>query len=299
MFNLYDKYPFKIPLRTKVINVFRYFFKWRLLEHFLLERLVTSPDSWWQRCVPPLYLYGEGSIRKVTRENLNFVLDLSRMLDHSIYFYALRDVAWLNLFRQIEHDYFIIDAGANIGYLSLKFARLSPNGFVYSFEPDTDNFSQLCANVNANKFANLKIFKNALGEKPDQRRLYKLYAFNPGANRILASSDDLSCPSEIVDVTTLDLFEEREKPRRIDLIKIDVEGFELFVLRGGRNLIQHWKPVLFVELVDQNLQQQNCSAESLVSYIESIGYVVNDAKTMTPINKSNLTRHTDIICYPV
>jgi FkbM family methyltransferase len=298
MFEAYRRYPFKVPLRTKFINLFRYFFTFPFLERAIVSILENPRRAWWKKVVPPLYLYPPGSFRKVERDGINYALDVCRLLDHSIYFHLIDDKAWRNLFNKIRKDFHIIDAGANIGFLSLNFAKYCPDGFIYSFEPDSETFSQLSANLSCNPFSNIKIFKQALGEFPEQKTLYKIYVNNPGANRILSSINSPHYGSESVDVTTLDIFCDNEKIKKVDLIKIDVEGFELFVLKGGKNLIERWRPVLFIELVEENLQQQNCSALGLLEYIEAIGYSIQDAKSLRPVDKSD-RKHTDILCFPL
>jgi FkbM family methyltransferase len=298
MFEAYRRYPFNVPRRTKFINFFRYFFKFPFLERTIVTILENPGRVWWKKVVPPLYLYPPGSVRKVKRDGIHYALDVCRLLDHSIYFHLINDTAWSNLFKFIKKDFHIIDAGANIGFLSMNFARNCPDGFVYSFEPDSETFAQLSTNLNCNSFSNIKIFKQALGEFPEQKTLYKIYINNPGANRILSSTPGSHYGSESVDVTTLDIFDANEKPAKVDLIKIDVEGFELFVLKGGKSLIAKWRPLLFIELVDENLQQQNCSALGLLEYVEAMGYAIQDAKTLRPVDKSD-RNHTDILCFPL
>jgi FkbM family methyltransferase len=297
MLGAYKRYPFKIPIRVKFFNTFRYFFTLAPFEKLLTNHLSHHPLSWCKKLIPPLYFYNPGSRRTVMRDGVHYSLDISRLLDHSIYFNNVNDAAWTNLFRMLRTDFNIIDAGANIGYLSLYFAKRCQKGLIYSFEPDSENFQDLSRNIQLNSFKNIRLYNKALGDKPTMARLYKIYASNPGANRILPDALKKDLPSEVVEVTTLDGLDEQGCFKKIDLIKIDVEGFEGFVLRGGQRLITRWKPILFVELVDENLQLHHYSSLSLVEYIESVGYDIWDAKAMKRIDKSNL-RYTDILCFP-
>jgi hypothetical protein len=81
------------------------------------------------------------------------------------------------------------------------------------------------------------------------------------------------------------------------LIKVDVEGFELHVLRGAEKTLRQCKPALFIELDDNNLSDQGDSAEKLVSYLEDLGYAITDAGTGAPVRsgKPFTNCHTDII----
>lgn len=297
MLDAYKRYPFKVPLRTKFINVFRYFFTFRLPEKYLLKQLSRNGSGWWRKVMPPLYLYRPGSTREVMREGIRYTVDISRLIDHSIYFYNFQEVAWSNLFTVLKDNSYIIDAGANIGHLSLQLAKRCPNGMVYSFEPDPDNFNDLHRNVQHNSFQNIKLFRKALGAREGVATLYKIYRMNPGTNRILSQQPEGEFRSETVDVTTLDELDKQGIFKRVDFIKIDVEGFEGFVLQGAAGVIQKWRPVLFIELVDVNLKQQHWSSLSLAEYVERLGYTVLDAKYMQPLDKTNIT-YTDILCFP-
>jgi hypothetical protein len=95
----------------------------------------------------------------------------------------------------------------------------------------------------------------------------------------------------------LDEFAEEEKIDKVDLIKIDVEGYEMFALEGAQKIIKRWNPILFVELVEVNLNQQGYSCLSLIEYIEGMGYEIKDAATMTPIDKTKKNYNTDILCF--
>jgi FkbM family methyltransferase len=297
VFGVYKHYPFKIPFRVKFFNVFRYLFKISFLETYLVAHLSGGPFTYWRRFIPPLYFYKTGSIRIVERHSIKYKLDISTLLDHSIYFYRIRDKAWDNLFKLLEKDFNVIDVGANIGFLSLNFAVRCPAGMIYAFEPDSDTFQKLGENVRLNNIDNIRVYKKALGSEPGTGELYKMYRSNPGANRILSGKPPAVIPSEKVEISTLDEMD-RERPfAGVRLLKIDVEGFELFVIRGGRNLILKWKPILFVKLVDQNLAQQGCSAQALISYILQMGYSIVDAQSMAALIPSD-NYYTDIICFP-
>ena len=154
MLDVYKNYPFKIPIRTKIFNLVRLIFLLKGPEQFLLRKLAHRKYRW-KKLIPPLYFYPLESKRQAYRDGVSYELDLSRMLDHSIYFNDLTDIAWSNLFKLLKHDFNVIDAGANIGYLTLQFSKQCPDGTVFSFEPDTDNFKSLSRNVARNSFTNV------------------------------------------------------------------------------------------------------------------------------------------------
>jgi FkbM family methyltransferase len=297
-FTAYKKYPFKIPARIRFFDLLRYIFTIPPLENLLVSRLEKG-SKFWRKFIPPLYFYQQGNFREARRDDINLVLDISHLLDHSVYFYKLNEPAWNTLFSYIQKDFVVLDIGANIGFLTLNFAKRCPQGYVFSFEPDTEQFAALKNNILQNDFENIRIFKNALGAKSGSAALYKLYANNPGSNRILSEKPNPPCQVENVEVLVLDDVFEQVASSRIDVIKIDVEGFEAFVLKGSRKIIEKWKPILFVELSEINLRQNGYSALSLIEIVEDMGYDVKDARTMQSVDRLNKNHSTDILCLPI
>ena len=297
IFTVYKRYPFAVPGRVKFFNLFRLVFRFALLEKLLISLILSSQGRLWRKLIPPLYFYPRGSIRRAERDQINFVLDISKQLDHSIYFCTVRDTAWTNLLQIIGRDFSIIDAGANIGFLTLQFAKRCPQGTVYSLEPDSETFSRLTRNVNANGFKNIKLFRTAVGLRAGTAELFKMYESNPGANRILPAKPAIAVPSEIIEVVSLDELDSRGSFTKVDLIKIDVEGYEMFVLEGARNLIARCQPILFVELVDQNLRLQGCTSASVIEFFRQMNYLTLDARTMKTLMPSR-EHYTDVICFP-
>jgi FkbM family methyltransferase len=298
MFGVYKRYPFPVPFRTKFFNVIRYFFTYPVLERFLVAQLAGGNSKWWPKFIPPVYFYQHGSVRKAKRDTILYDLDISKLIDHSLYFFSIQDKAWTNLFKVIKPEFYIVDAGANIGFLSMNLAKLCPQGFIYSFEPDSENFDYLQRNKNNNHFTNIHLFKTALGEKAGKAELYKMYDNNPGANRILSSQPNQNIASETIEIAVLDEFKKNGAIKKINLLKIDVEGFEPFVLKGAKEIIETWRPILFIELAEVNLRQQGYTARKLIELVESFNYSVEDARTMQPIDRDFDNHHTDILCFP-
>jgi FkbM family methyltransferase len=298
IFSAYKKYPFRIPLRVKFFNLFRYFFQLTFLEHFLLNQ-IGKGRQWWKKLIPPLYFYPNKSFRIAERDGLVYRLDISCLIDHSIYFYSLKEPAWDNLFSILKKDFVIMDIGANIGFHTLNFARLCNEGHVFAFEPDRISFQMLATNIQQNHFKNVSTFSIALGAHQGKLPFYKMYVNNPGANRILNQPPSSHFGEEWVDVNTCDQLAEQLHFSKLDLIKIDVEGFELFVLEGASKVIEKYKPILFIELAEANLREHDLTPSALVEHIERLGYTIKDAKTMNTLNLSVKNIHTDIICLPI
>lgn len=146
--------------------------------------------------------------------------------------------------RSLFHDNsIVIDAGANVGMFSAWAAHLCPNGQVFAFEPATRTYDVL--NRNLSPYTNAHAVRSALGES--SRRAELIFEHASVAN-IMADSRMRSyapeTPREPTDVTTIDMFVERERIPRVDLIKIDTEGYERNIIQGAKRTIERFSPIL-------------------------------------------------------
>jgi FkbM family methyltransferase len=135
----------------------------------------------------------------------------------------------------------VFDVGAHVGALTMLFSKLAGSGCVHAFEPAPAAFEELrsaaagAANVTPNRLA--------LSDRPGSVRLHcyggPFQAFNSMADRPLADYGVDAGPvrHEEVEATTLDAYCAAGNISRIDLLKIDVEGAELQVLRGAEGML--------------------------------------------------------------
>ena len=160
----------------------------------------------------------------------------------------------------IKSDGVILDIGANIGGLSLPFAKIYvPLGKVYSFEPDLEVISQLKKNIEINHLKNITVVPKALQENAGIQEIeFTQRRQNDEAdrtNRGLSTIQEVdhnyrklfTLKKQIVKCTTIDHFVEEKQIEKIELIKIDVEGSEIRVLNGGINTIQRDLPIIVYE----------------------------------------------------
>jgi FkbM family methyltransferase len=163
-----------------------------------------------------------------------------------------------------------IDIGGNIGMIALQMARsVGPKGAVECFEPNPSCVKRIEWHKNENRLAQIKIHPYGLGEKNDILEL-KLLGDHTGWSTFghveAADVRVIPVPVKIGDeVLSAD-------PSPIRLIKIDVEGFELKVLRGlAKTLAQH-KPVLIMELIEKQLLDANASSREIFELLGGLGY---------------------------
>jgi len=295
-----SKYELEIGFRTRILNQFRRFFKLGVIEQMLIRladgRPSTSP---FVKLIPPNYLYREGSRRLVEREGINYELDISDYVDHSIYF-GIEDRSVNRLYQLLGDQNTILDVGANVGSILLNIAKLCQTAKIVGFEPDPRNFQRATNNIRLNTALNVCVVNKGLGLKSETVKLYHVNNKNAGMNRILNDSVAMTSSSVLdydeIQIVRLDDFIREEGLTNIDLIKIDVEGYELNVLMGAEDTLKRHRPTLFIELDDDNLRAQGQSARELVNFISCLGYDMRRADDNAVINEeTDFTRcHFDL-----
>ncbi len=144
-----------------------------------------------------------------------------------------------------EGDSFM-DIGANIGLMSITAAiKVGEKGKVYSFEPDKETFLMLYNNIELNGFTNCFPQNFGLGTVAEVKRLYKANHNRGGASLISTGEDEEF--TEVV-IETLNDFLVKNQISSIRMAKLDVEGWEIEVMKGGLGLFQgNDAPILFME----------------------------------------------------
>lgn len=139
------------------------------------------------------------------------------------------------------------DVGAHIGFFSLLASRLvGPNGRVHAFEPIAGNRRRLLTSLELNSATNVTVHDCALSDTPGERIL-----FARGASATWTLVERGGSEGTPIRCKTLDEFATSGPPPT--LIKIDAEGAEVDVLRGGLELIAKQYPKLVVEFHDEQL----------------------------------------------
>jgi FkbM family methyltransferase len=157
-------------------------------------------------------------------------------------------------------DSVVIEAGANLGTHTVALSKLCPAGQIIVFEPQSKLFGLLSGNLAINRCDNVRAFNMALADTVTEFEIetgnYD-YAFNYGAFSINKGfSTERQFPGyvryEKVRTQTIDAAVAEQQLERVDLLKIDVEGYEQKVLDGAKDTIARFMPDLIVEAVDRD-----------------------------------------------
>lgn len=203
----------------------------------------------------------------------------------------------------------ILDIGSWHLKQSIEFMDLFPDANVFAFEANPSNY-QNCKNTHNNLSGfykkNLKVYDTALNDKPGKINFYPVVGDNPGASSKYKFMDGLTQEywnatwnqTKIeVDATTLDLWCAENKIDNVDIIWIDVQGAELDVFRGGKEVLKDVKCIFTEVGLKPYYEGQALKSEidkflidecGFVEIEESFEYNGSDCEANTIYVKSNL-----------
>ena len=188
----------------------------------------------------------------------------------------------------------IFDIGANMGWYSLVIAKQNKNLKVHSFEPIPKTFSFLQKNVNFNKLENIYMHNFGFSDKTED---LVFYTYPEGSGN--ASSVNLTERNDVesikCSVKRLDEFVSSNK-LKVDFIKCDVEGAELFTFLGAKDTIALYRPVVFSEMLRKWSAKFNYHPNEIINFFGSMGYLCfyaydNSLKVITEM--TNETEETN------
>lgn len=157
-----------------------------------------------------------------------------------------------------------IDVGANLGWYSLLLSRLMPpTGRVIAFEPDPLNYRLLCENIAANGADNIEALQLALSNTKETKTLYRYPNKNLGHHSLL----DINAEGDTIEVKTVVLDDLLDSMNigfsKIDLVKIDVEGYEYIALSGAKRVLEN-VPCVICEFMPEYMVRGGLQPEHLI-----------------------------------
>jgi len=187
--------------------------------------------------------------------------------------------------RNGNDDYTVFDVGTNFGYLSLVWANsVCENGKVYSFEPHPNLYKSFINSINSNQLNDRIVPENvAIG---NYEGTLDINLVSTTANINAINDKNQKTKSKKVDIITLDNYVEKNDINKCDLIKIDVDGIELEILKGSEKMIRKFQPVVIVET--------NNDFE-IIDFFKQINYKILNMK-LEPIIDKELP--LNIFCIP-
>lgn len=215
--------------------------------------------------------------RKVTRGGLEWYLDPCDV--------AHRDLYWLGEYDRWDSHHFrrlarpgatVIDIGANFGYYAVTTAvALKRVCRLYAFEPFPETFDLLRRHVEANGLTDVIVPQPFAVSDVSGRATIHGWAgteVNSGAATLGSPTDGCSTSGVDVEVVAIDDWVGRNGIARVDVMKVDAEGFEERVFLGASRVLRRDAPTLMFELHTRMLRRAGTTPERVVDLVHELGY---------------------------
>ena len=208
---------------------------------------------------------------RVSSLKANFRCSVRDVLGRHLYKYGLHEPENSKFLLQtikLGDGDIAIDIGANLGWYSVLLNRISESGStIFAFEPDPNNFELLEFNLTKNDCSNVKAFNKAASDKNETLSLYKYPEKNRGRHSLLPQKN-----AQKVDVSavSLDAFLDAELHSKVKFIKIDIEGYEFYALRGAVLILKNC-PMVMMEF-SPHLYPEASHASELVQFMANLEF---------------------------
>jgi FkbM family methyltransferase len=249
-----------------------------------IGQLIGKPPGW-ERVVralaPPLRFANSGVRASRQPDGYVFPVDRGTLIGWSVHFFGTYEPeVRTEIRRHLMPGAIAIDVGANVGWHTLLMAaRAGSTGRVYAFEPNDSTRQRLVSAVEANGLTHVTVDGRAVSDRvgasgfraplaghvwdgtgrltaePAPRRLEQREGQETGKGEE-GQSGTIAC-------TTLDAFVAERHIERLEFVKVDVEGWELSVLRGARRVLRALRPVVVFEYDPAYVSRSGGTAEDV------------------------------------
>lgn len=250
--------------------------------------------------------------------NIKMKLNIGEFLQAHLFLFGSYELPSVKFIRKfLINGGNAVDVGAQIGYLTIVMATSCKTQLhVYSFEPEPYNISQFNTNISLNALDNITLIPKAVTSTLNPIKLFLAKDNNSGTHSTISSDPNVSSDFITVDSTTLDEFVRDQAITKLDLIKIDVEGAELDVIKGAREVLTLLHPALIIELSESIQQSRGFSTIEFKAIMLELGYdpyLISDRGLLYPtemnrehimdnvvfIHQSNKTQLSHLLLNPI
>ncbi len=217
----------------------------------------------------------------ISLKDYNLCVDLTdEGVCEPIYYTGKYEVKVTDYFRKtIKPGMTVMDIGANIGYYTLLFSNLvGPNGKVFAFEADPINFSFLKKSVEMNKINNIEIVQKAVSDRAGNISLFvgNNYTGASGGHSIVVDNTSGSGESINVEAISIDSYFENKSNKKIDFIKIDIEGAEPLAIKGMTEMINlNHRLGMLTEILPYALEHSSNGYSNYLKMLSDLNFSFN------------------------
>ena len=186
---------------------------------------------------------------------------------------------------------FIVDIGANIGWYTMRFSKIRSVERVFAFEAIPRTFSLLSEHISLNELENVTLVNKALLDQ-EKKVIFNWSREETGSASLINIQDRVEINQSEVEATTFDkYFFSKKIP--VDFIKCDVEGSELFVMRGASNYLKHYSPFIFCELLRKWSAKFGYHPNEVIDFLGKYGYQCFAVHNSRLVELTEITEATD------
>lgn len=212
-------------------------------------------------------------------------------IHRDLYLHGIREPQATRYLQSIMRpEWVVMECGANIGYYALQEARIVKE--VIAIEPTPDSFKVLSDNIKLNDYKNIRAYRMAMGDHNGEAKFEISKACN--WNKIASKDNKDKADNLTVNMFTIDSFLNGQK---IDYLRMDVEGYELRILKGMTETLKNSKPRMFIEVHRDMLREYGGSQLELMQFMADLGYSIEKSYIMGRESStgiiSNLLKHED------
>ena len=207
------------------------------------------------------YFLGKLKFKLIRRDGILYLLDLSRVIDINIFLRGQWEKETILFMKgMVNSGDVVIEAGSNIGAHSFILAKLvGEEGEIFCFEPTNYAFARLRTNALLNDFTNMKLEKKILSDNKNTLSLATMLSDFHHQELYNLREDISEVPITSIDQYSIDF-------SRLDLIKIDVDGYDYRVLIGASMAIKKFRPKVMIELAEFTLKSAGDSIQNILNF---------------------------------
>jgi len=192
----------------------------------------------------------------------------------------------------VKKDDWVIDCGANFGYNSVILGKIiGEHGKLFCFEPQKIIYEQLIKNLDLNGIKNYEAYNNAIDVISE--KVVNLNPVNYESSWVNIGDTGIGVGGEKTKTMSLDdlNFE------RVDFIKLDIQGYELYAMMGGEKTLRKHVPHIFIEIENHQLKRYNLNSDDILNFLKKLNY--NIFRIITPSYRDDCIciHESKINCY--
>jgi FkbM family methyltransferase len=221
--------------------------------------------------------------KRVRRNGLQYDIDCRELIDYGIFRGGWEADTLDFIHSHVKPGFVTLEVGANVGAHTLVIAKLSGDkGIVHAVEPTEFARTKLLRNLSLNPDIEKRVHvHNTLisDTVADNAQLEIRSSWPTKAKMEWKAKETVSSP-----VTTIDTLVAGLDLDRLDLLKIDIDGYDLRALHGAKETIEKFRPLIFVELSEKALKKNGDSVAGILGYLTMLGYDGFDPNGMVALS---------------